>query len=484
MPAPVVIFLSWVGTKIATAAVSAVASKLVSIPVDKALGIEVQGATVGAWGETIVLAVFAGQSLTPEPTFEQKVSARFRGLEQQVNELRQDLTELKNEMASFQWQVEGLFNASDEEKLWKDMLAVDHTVDSFYTQLESLGQSKKSVEARGQRALELANNIVSSLKPQVANTRMWFTGESVGAGNERVQGFFDIWRQQALRDADMGWDPQRLANIYVLLESKFTRALLIQVKCVRLLMEAYETLHRDDPAEKSRLDFFADVYYPVLREEVEGFRNLIESLAVNLIPLPTGQLLPFTIPEHIAGMLARLDAFTAQALSGKVSEGPAPPDARPLPGVPALAGCWGRVVVPSSRWIGRAAGAKEPARVTLAGAGGRKAVVQGTLEVRAVKYTPYKTKDGRTLHSGYQIQVGNEPRDMDKLLVAHFTPTDVLPRDMDGEVEVKLEDKAGQVLAQTKGYVVPVPLDEEQKTSAPFGAFMMSFTGGAGVRGR
>jgi hypothetical protein len=77
MPAPIVIFLGWVGTKTVTAAASAAVSKLASIPVDKALSIQVQGASVGAWGETIVLAVFAGQSLTPEPTFEQKVSLRF-----------------------------------------------------------------------------------------------------------------------------------------------------------------------------------------------------------------------------------------------------------------------------------------------------------------------------------------------------------------------------------------------------------------------
>jgi hypothetical protein len=484
MPAPIVIFLAWVGTKAVTSIASAAVSKLVSIPVDKALGIEIQGATVGAWAETAALAIFAGGSLTPEPTFEQKVSARFRELQSQVDELRQDLTDLKKEMVSFQWQVKSLFNASDEEKLWKDMLSLDHTVDSFYDDLQALGASDAPLADRRAAAGTLATNISSSLKPFVANTQMWFLGEDVGAGDERVKGFLEIWRQQALRDADLGWDPARLTRIYVLLESKFTRALLIQVKCLRLLMEAHETLHQKDPSRKGRLDFFANTYYPVLRAEVEGFRDLIESLAINLIPLPTGQMLPLHIPEHIAGMLARLDMFTGQALSGKVADGPPPPESRPLPGVPALAGCWGRVVVPGTRWIRRAPGSKEPARVRLTGEGGRQVTLQGTLEVRAVKYTPYQTKDGPTLHSGYQIQVGNEPRDMDRMLVAHFTPTDVLPRDLSGELEVKLEDQTGDVLAQTRGYVVPIPLDEAQTTTAPYGTFMMSFTGGAGVRGR
>src|SRR5688572_4836376 len=135
MPAPIVTFLIWVGSKAAEKAADAIVSKLVSVPVDKALGIQVQGATVSAWGETLVLAIFAGGSLRPEPTFEQKVSQRFRDLENQVNEIRKDLTELKNEMAAFEWHVQSQFNASDEEKLWKDMLTLDHTLDSFYTQL-------------------------------------------------------------------------------------------------------------------------------------------------------------------------------------------------------------------------------------------------------------------------------------------------------------------------------------------------------------
>ncbi len=484
MPAPIVTFLVWVGSKAAEKAADAIVSKLVSVPVDKALGIEMQGATISAWGETMVLAIFAGGSLRPEPTFEQKVSQRFRDLENQIGEIRKDLAELKNEMAAFEWHVQSQFNQSDEEKLWKDVLTLDHTLDSFYTQLNSLGKSRASLEDRRWRAVELANNIVSSLRPHIANTRMSFLGENVGAGKERVQGFLEIWQQQALRDADLGWDAQRLTDIYVLLESKFTRALLIQVKCARLLMEAYETLHREDDSEQSGVDYLVDEYHPILRKEVEGFRDLIETLAVNLIPLPTGQLLPLKIPDEIAGMLARLDMFTAQALSGKVSAGGTNAEGRQLPGVPALAGFWGRVVVPGTRWIRRAPGSKEAARATITAPGGRTLKCEGTLEVRAVKYLPYKNQGGATLHKGYQLQVGNDLRDMDKMLLAHFTPSDVLPPDLSGEVEVKLEDQTGDVLAQLQGVVVPIPLDEEQKASAPFGTFMSSFTGGAGLRGR
>ena len=41
---------------------------------------------------------------------------------------------------------------------------------------------------------------------------------------------------------------------------------------------------------------------------------------INLIPLPTGTLPPKVL-DDIAGMLARLDMFSAQAPMGKVSDG-------------------------------------------------------------------------------------------------------------------------------------------------------------------
>jgi hypothetical protein len=484
-------FLIWVGTEAALAAGKAVAgaavSKLVDIPIDAALGIEVQGVTIAAWGERgkmIALAAFTMGKVVPDESFETKVKERFKELQKQVDVLRRDLDELKNEMTAFKWHVLDKFDKADEEKLWKSMLTLDNTLDSFYEQLSSLGKSTAPLEKRRQRALDLANSIVTTLRPQVKNTRDSFHGAVVE--DVFVRGFLEIWQVMALRDADHGWNGERLARIYGLLESKFTRALLIQVKCARLLMEAYEALHGDDPSEQSGVDYFVDDFYPILKKEVEGFRNIIESLAINLIPLPTGQMLPLGIPDEIAGMLARLDMFTAQALMGKVSNSQtiAAPG-RQLPGVPALAGCWGRVVVPASRWIRRAKGSKEEARVTLTAQGGRTVTCRGTLELRAIRYLPYENENKVKLHKGYQIQVGNEPRDMDEMLMAHFTPGDVLPPDLlAGTLDAQLEDQNGDVLARTQVFVVPIPLDATAKATAPYGTFMMGFTGGAGVRGR
>jgi hypothetical protein len=154
--------------------------------------------------------------------------------------------------------------------------------------------------------------------------------------------------------------------------------------------------------------------------------------------------------------------------------------------VPALAGCWGRVVIPGARWIRRAPGSKEKARVKITGPGGKADTLNGTLEVRAARYMPYENQKGQTLHKGYQLQVGNEPLDMDKMLMAHFTPSDVLSigtTEGGEELDVQLETEGGELLAKTKAFLVTVPLDAEGKKTTPYGTFIMSFKAGAGLRG-
>lgn len=456
---------------------------------DKVLGIEYKDITVEDWAKTAALAIFAGQSLRPEPSFEKKAERRFADLQRQIEVVVKDIAAVRSDMKAFEWKVETLFYKSREEELWQEMLNLDSAVDSFYKQMATLGASEASLERKRQKASEIAFNIVSNLGAHVANTKARMLGDDVGAGDERVRGFIEIWREQALRDADKGWDGERLAKIYGLLESKFTRAVLIQLKCVRLLMEAYETQHIEGDSREDAFAYYSDTYFPVLKQEVEAFRDMVESLAVNLTPLPTGSLLPFNVPPEIAGMLAGVDMFTAQALGGRVAES-GPLSGRRLPNSPAIAGCFGRVVVPSTRWLRRAPGSKEEARVSI-DAGSRKVTCRGTLELRAVKYTPYKDDKGAELHKGYQIQVGNEPRDMDKVLVAHFTPSEVLPPDIAAQgseprqLDIALETGDGkEVLAQTKAYVFPMMVGTSKPSPVPFGTFTMSFTGGAGVRGK
>jgi hypothetical protein len=462
------------------------AAKLIDVGIEKALGIEVQGSTVGAWGEQMALAIFLGQSMIPEPTFEQKTEARFRELDQKISELRKDIDELKNEMEGFKWQVQTLLYEAREEDLWQTMLQIENSSDTYYALLRTLGTSRDTLENRKQRSLNLADTILASpVVANIVNARLALLGDNVGTGRERVRGLLEIWKQQALREADLGWSGDRLLQIYNLLEAKFTRALLIQVKCARLLMEAHEARHKHDPSHKSAVDYFADEFYPMLKTEVFAFRDLVESLAINLLPLPDRALATLAIPDELALLMASVDIYVAQALRGKIKADAAPPGpGRKIEELPALAGCWGRVIVPGTRWIRRAPGSKEAARVTITPQGGRPFTCKGRLEVRAVSYMPYEGQNGKKLHEGYQLYVSNEPRDMDKMLLAQFVPEEVLPPDLSGPLDVRLEDQSGGVLAQTKALVAPIPIDEKQSATVPYGTFTMSFTGGAQVRRR
>jgi hypothetical protein len=464
----------------------AAVSKLIDVGIEKALGVQVQGATVGAWGEQMALAIFLGQSMIPEPTFEQKTEKRFRELDQQISGLRKDIDDLKNEMEGFKWQVQTLLYEAREEDLWQTMLQIENSSDTYYTLLRTLGAARDTLENRKQRSLNLADTILASpVVANIANARLALLGDNVGTGRERVRGLLEIWKQQALREADLGWSGERLMQIYNLLEAKFTRALLIQVKCARLLMEAHEARHTHDPSHKGAVDYFAEDFYPLLKTEVNGFRDLVESLAINLLPLPDRALATLTIPDEIAVLLASVDIYIAQALSGKITADAAPPGAgRKLEELPALAGCWGRVIVPGTRWIRRTPGSKEAARATITPQNGRSFTCKGRLEVRAVSYMPYEGQSGKKLHEGYQLYVSNEPRDMDKMLLAQFVPEEVLPSGLSGSLDVRIEDPSGGVLAQTKALVVPIPIDEKQSATVPYGTFTMSFTGGAQVRRR
>ncbi len=463
---------------------TAVASKLVGYALDKALGVQVEGSSVGDWGQQIALGIFFGQGLIPDLTFEQKVDLRFQQLESEIAGLRQDIADLKNQMENFEWQVQTLLYEAREEDLWQTMLQIENSAEPYYKGLSTLGKSTESLEKRQEQALRLSNDILTGpIITNIANSRLAIMGDDVGAGGERVRGLLEIWQEQALREADLGWTGGRLSQIYNLLEQKFTRALLIQVKCARLLIEAQEAQHQNDASQPGGIDYYADTLYPLLVEEVIGFRNIIEALAVNLLPLPNIPLASLNVPGELAGMLASVDVFTAQALSGKISDTKAPAGGRTLPDVPALSGCWGRVLVPGTRWIRRAAGSKENAKLAISGPGW-SGVLKGTLEMRSIDYVPYQGQSGSTLHSGYQLYVATEPRDMTAMLLAQFTPADVLPANLSGSMDVKLLDDKGTTLAQTQATMVPIPIDEAGTNKAPFGTFTMTFTGGAEVRGK
>src|SRR3954471_15907961 len=159
------------------------------------LGIEYQDVSIEDWGKTAVLAIFAMQSMRPELKFEKKAEIRMNDLQKQINEVKQDIAALKLDMSAFKWKVDSLFYKNREENLWQEMLNLDNSIESFYTQMATLTQSKATDEKKRERALELATNIISGLLPHIANTRSRLLGDDAGAGDERVRGFLEIWRE-------------------------------------------------------------------------------------------------------------------------------------------------------------------------------------------------------------------------------------------------------------------------------------------------
>jgi hypothetical protein len=439
-----------------------------------AIGVEVLGNnTVEASLTQLPLALIGMKGFVPEPSIENKVKYGFQRLDTEIAGLKKNIADLKKDMAAFQWHVAKQFENEREETLWQTMLQAENAADGSLASAVALGDSDADLTARHQRAIDLVKAIQNGpLSGNLANTRLAFLGEDVGT--KRVRGLLEVWKEQALREADQGWRGDRLGEIYDLLEDKFTRALLIQVKCARLLIEAHEVNRQNKVSTKGAADFYADTIHPMLVEEVTAFRGVVESLAVNLMPLPNAPTAAFEVPGEIAFMLARFDLLAGQVLGGKIAS-PAPnAAARKLPELPALAGCWGRILVPGQRWIRRSPGSTEPASLIIDAPGG-KVTTSGTLEVAAVPYSPYEDTKGATLHRGYQLYVSGQPRDMNQMLLARFTPTGVIPN-LSGTYTVEIADSNG-TLARTPARFGPVQLADN--IQAPFGTFTMSFTGGA-----
>ena len=443
-----------------------------------ALGVEVLGNnTVEAYLEQLPLALIGMKGFVPEPSLENKVKHGFQRLDTEIAGLKKNITDLKKDMDAFRWHVKTQFDNEREETLWQTMLQAENAADSSLASAAALGDSDADLSARHQRAIDLIRAIQNGpLSGNLANTRLAFLGEDVGT--KRVRGLLEVWKEQALREADLGWRGDRLGEIYDLLEDKFTRALLIQVKCARLLIEAHEANRQNKVSSKGAADFYADTFYPMLVEEVTAFRAVVESLAVNLMPLPNAPTAAFEVPGEIAFMLARFDLLAGQVLAGKIASAAPKAGARKLPELPALAGCWGRVIVPGQRWIRRSPGSIEPVRLVIDAPDG-KVTTKGTLEVAAVPYSPYEDTKGNMLHRGYQLYVSGQPRDMNKMLLARFTPTEVLPK-VAGTHTVEIAD-GSSTLARTPALFGPVQLGGN--SLVPFGTFTMSFTGGAQFKG-
>ena len=475
----------------ATAVLTFVGSKVggavVGLVIKQALGVQVDGASIEAWSQQLVLGVFFGGGLVPQ-TLQQKLDGKFEEIDGQLAAINTKITNLQNDVDQFKWNVGQLFLKADEQTLWRQMLSIKNSSDAIDARISQLRSSTDTVANQQAQVRTLANSILNdgTVAGHIQDVSDALLGSTISAGNTKVRGLLEIWGEQALQEADLGIKGQPLADIYQLIQDKFTVALLVQAQCGRLIGNAMDALHQIQPSQPSAQQYYTGTFYPLLVKEVEGFRRIVEALAVNLLPMPLFSAGDFPVPTEIAGILALADAFAVQILSGRTSSQPLLAGALNLPGVNALSGFWGRLFIPGSHWISMRDGSEMRAQLVVTTRATQPATyrLSGTLRVQAVKYNPQIGATGSGMNRGYVLYVGGEARDMDSMLMAQFRPTEVVPSSLSGIVDVVLQDRAGVVLAKTVAEVTSLPTGVANQANVPFGFFASVFTGGMEIQPR
>lgn len=475
MASAVVMF---VGDKVKDAAIDFV--------IDKALGVEISGFSVRSIPEKLTMAVIAGQGIAPEPSFEMIVDARFKALDDTVAALEKRVDRLKSDLAEFKFDVDVLFGEKEEERHFGSLDALNEAADGFYARMRETLHGSTELDTLKSRAAEFAKDILDSgggMEARLRSSETIVLGKVLqGLVDEQLTGLMDVWQSQAVRkaDSDAAAAQPDLVGVYKLFQAKFLHVLLIQAKVGRLIIEAREAQKKTDTKLRGGAEFYAEVFYPMLLRETAGFRAVIETVALNLLPLPVSGTDVLHIPSQVGGMLGLVDLFSAQVLSGLTTDVPAPlstPGAS-LHGLPALAGVWGRLFVPGTRWLRRKAGTDEEASIRF-NAGGQDKECHGTLHVRSVQFISYTDKKGVKRHPGYRVLTGDDFRDLQSMLVVEFLPTEVLPPGLPSVFSARLMDSKGSFLADVEIAVLEATIEGR---AVQFGTFTTAFTGGAEIR--
>jgi hypothetical protein len=115
-----------------------IAGTVVSMALKKALGVEVQGASIEAWGTQIVLGVFFGKGLVPGPSFEQEVAGKFQAIDAQLATINNKITSLQTDVDQFKWNVSKRFLLSDEQAVWRHLLSIKNSADAVDARMGNL----------------------------------------------------------------------------------------------------------------------------------------------------------------------------------------------------------------------------------------------------------------------------------------------------------------------------------------------------------
>lgn len=235
---------------------------------------------------------------------------------------------------------------------------------------------------------------------------------------------FDIWQKQAMQETEgfAGNENSNLIVFYQKIQKKFASILLIQLRYMQLLLEAYRVHYATPLDSEVRMtpQEFIDWFYEIVFEpELRGFIDLVEQWLINIFPYPQSPASRVEVPEDIRQILVQLNYFVDQTLkpiqeyvtyfrqSGKVTA-IAQPEA-----------LQGRIFIPGDRWRTYKSGSKLLVRLVDSSSGGQQFDAIGLLEFQSVKFLPPEQNGAMR---GLGLLVGGRWKYYPELLMAKFVP--------------------------------------------------------------
>ncbi|MBW4481537.1 MAG: hypothetical protein KME14_03235 [Tildeniella torsiva UHER 1998/13D] len=130
---------------------------------------------------------------------------------------------------------------------------------------------------------------------------------------------FDIWQKQAMQETEGFTDNKDIDLIvfYQKIEKKFASILLIQLRYMQILLDAYRVHYATPLDSQVRMtpQEFLDWFYKIVFEpEVSGFVDLVEQWLINIFPYPQSPASRVEIPEEIRQVLVQVNYFAGKTL--------------------------------------------------------------------------------------------------------------------------------------------------------------------------
>ncbi|MBW4461922.1 MAG: hypothetical protein KME47_17025 [Nodosilinea sp. WJT8-NPBG4] len=238
---------------------------------------------------------------------------RIDALEKQFESLSKALDKKVNYLRSeiFKKAEQSLYSAiANEDNLFK------HTLLRINKSFSASGSNLEHDQAKGM-ASHFAGHILEEAANYKESINRIFT-TLMPSKNFDSANLFDAWKSAAIFHSEfltLGESGKRF-NIYKEMERKFASILLLQLRYMQVLLDAYRMnqasplpVRTDNPQQF--LNWFYGTYF---EPEVTGFVATVEQWIVNVFPYPQSPVGQVEIPEDIRQILAQVNYFAEKTL--------------------------------------------------------------------------------------------------------------------------------------------------------------------------